>query len=113
MKKYKKLVGKNRTRIINRVNLLLAAGLDWCKNTNKGEEYWFSPVNPYYSEAFGIMQALECLEYGYFGPDFNFESEFNLKFWFNQLKAKVKVIGEENGEYETYAFFKKISNEIC
>jgi len=105
--KFKKLSDKNRATIVKRIKRLLAAGLDWCKNTNRDKNYWFSPINPYYCEAFGVLQALECLGYGYFGPDFTYQNEYNLKFWFNSLKEEVKQIGESLGEHETYAYYRE------
>lgn len=104
MKKFKKLSSKQLPVVEKRIKRILAAGLDYCKNTNKDKSYWFSPVNPYFCEAFGVLQALECLGYGYFGPD-NQDAEGNLKFWFNSLKQEVKELGESLGEHETYAFF--------
>lgn len=105
MKKYKKLSDKNLQKLETRIKRSLAAGLDYCSNTKKDKNYWFSPLNPYYCEAFGILQALECLGYGYFGPDNVMETEHNLKFWFNGLKSQVKSMGEEIGEVNTYAFY--------
>ena len=104
MNKFKKLSSKQLPIVEKRIKRLLAAGLDYCKNTSKDKSYWFSPINPYFCEAFGVLQGLECLGYGYFGPD-NSDAKGNLKFWFNSLKQEVKELGESLGEHETYAFF--------
>jgi hypothetical protein len=103
--KFKKIPSKSLPILEKRIKRLLSAGLDYCKNTNKDKNYWFSPTNPYYCEAFGLLQALECLGYGYFGPDSTYQNEHNLKFWFNSLKQEVKQIGESLGERETYAYY--------
>lgn len=102
--KYKKLSSKHQDKIEHRICFLLAAGLDYCRNACKDKQWWFNPFNPYYCEAFGMLQTLECLGYGYFGAD-NIDSEGNLRYWFNQLKSIVAKMGDEMGEHETYAYF--------
>lgn len=94
-----------------RIKLLLAAGLDYCKNTNKGKEYWFSPLNPYYCEAFGILHGMEIIGLGFFVPD-NIDSDGNLKYWFNELKNQIEQEGLELGEHEFYAKYKNLKSEI-
>ena len=99
-----------------RIKLLLYAGLDFCVNADKDEHFWFSPLNSYCSEAFGVMQALEVLEYGYFGSvnvqnDRMRENEgINLKWWFEQLKEEVRKKGKELGPKEAYHWFKSLTD---
>lgn len=103
---FKKLTSIQRENLEQRMLLLLFAGLDWCANTNKGSEYWFNPNNPYCSEAFGILQCLEVLGFGFFGAD-NDANPDNLKCWFRNLQEKVKEKGLEFGDSESYRLFKE------
>lgn len=101
MKKYKKLSQENRSKLEERISRLLLAGLDYCANVKQDQSYWFSPNNPYCAEAFGIIQGLEVLGYGYFGAD-NISEEYNLKSWFRSLQEEVKKLGIELGPKEAY-----------
>lgn len=88
------------------VELLLYGGLDYCHNVEKDQYWWFSPINPYYCEAFGMYQALRVLGYGYFGA-INVPDEFNLRY---QLRLKcdaVESVGLELGDRESYEWCKK------
>ena len=101
MREMKKLTAQQKFDLEKRIKRLLLAGLDYCENTGKDENWWFSPLNPYYCEAFGILHALEILNYGEFGPD-TVDSDWNLKFWFNQLKSEVEQMGKEFGPKQAY-----------
>ena len=111
-KKRKTLSEIQKHNLECRIMKLLFAGIDYCQNTSNGREFWFSPNNPYTAEAFGLLQALEVLGYGYFGPDNrNDEVWLNLRFWFNSLKDNVKPIAIEMGEHESYIWSKYNLNE--
>ena len=102
--KYKKLTITQKLALQHRIKVLLFAGLDWCANTDRDERYWFSPINPYYCEAFGVLQGLEVLNYGHFGA-INVSDEYNLKYWMEELKSQVEEKGIELGPKQAYYQF--------
>lgn len=99
----KHLTKKEKQNIETRIKLLLFAGLDWCVTLEKDESYWFSPLNPYYTEAFGILQCLETLGYGNFGS-VNIESTLNN--WMDCLSEEVRIQGRKQGPRESYYNYK-------
>ncbi len=102
--KYKKIPEKTRKEIANRILVLLFAGADWCANTNKGVESVRSPNNPYYAQAFGFVDCLSELNYGYLGP-VNTTEEHNLRFWFETMCDYAKSIVDDIGLKESYRWF--------
>jgi hypothetical protein len=94
---------EQKEQLEQRIKLLLYAGVDYCFNVDKDKNWWFSPNNPYYCEAFGIMQCLQVLGYGYFGA---INAKGSLNYWMQQLLQEVGKDCEENGGVEAYYDFK-------
>jgi hypothetical protein len=111
MKKFKKLSGKQKERVVTEVKLMLTAHRDclwnkWnaCKEEERQSRQLSDPTrvsmecaDGYYGEAFGVMRGLLVLGYGYFGPS-NLDAvqdgrsitpEHNLKWWFENLVQEV------------------------
>jgi len=104
--KYKKLTEAEQKEFDRVVKLLLYGGLDYCHTNGKDQYWWFSPLNPYYCEAFGMYQTLQILGYGFFGA-VNFKDEFNLRYQIGLICEEVEKVGQEMGGKGAYEWYKK------
>lgn len=68
-------------------------------------------INLDYSEAFGIIRALSCLNYGYIGADYGDDTEFNLKAWLYRLKKEVLDEIQKNGLSDTLDKYRKLNTK--
>lgn len=91
MKKYKQLTTEQEKQIAERVKLLLHASRDCLRNRQiNTREVQFIWNDTYCCEAFGVLQALNALEYGHFGAINNGkDGNTNLDWWFENLKQQV------------------------
>ncbi len=96
MKKYKKITPKIQAQIENIVSILLEASLTSLHYTREFDGR-FSIIETSYCEAFGVMQGLAALGYGYFGTIYldtiaenkSDQDINNLNYWFFKIRDEV------------------------